>query len=125
MHPFCSSKPDLTHKTKVTETSSVLTVNPTNTTFNSTKYLWIDTATAAYEPVAFASSTSTTGYTDSGMVFYGSIAMWEPTDGLFEAVFYATPTTTKGTYILKWNEASIDDGVSTAVVVKKTAPVST
>lgn len=90
--------------------------------------LYLVNTTGAYDPVGFSpvgnatNSSMPTGAQTSGFGWYGHTLAWVNSDGDYETLFYASNSTTSGTYNLLWNQPNQFSSDAVPVTIKSTAP---
>ncbi|KAF2141092.1 uncharacterized protein K452DRAFT_288471 [Aplosporella prunicola CBS 121167] len=102
--------------------AAVINSNTTRVNWAATKYLFVDTADDAFEPLQIVATAPSDDYTNTGFVFYGSTLFRKADSGIFESLFYAKVTTQDGLYKLAWNAAENDDADAIPVGIRTTPP---
>ncbi|KAF2231012.1 hypothetical protein EV356DRAFT_535836 [Viridothelium virens] len=96
-----------------------------NTTILTPPSLFINAAPNAVEPAGFITLDNTTNSTtETDFTIFGSALYFKNSSGPIQAQFYASPTDTDGTYVLKWNTNNIVESNSVPVTLKNIAPPS-
>ncbi|KAL9084161.1 MAG: hypothetical protein Q9165_008209 [Trypethelium subeluteriae] len=94
-----------------------------NTTDSTPPSLFINAVPNAVEPAGFITVDNTTNSTtETDFIIFGSALYFKNSSGPIQAQFYASPTDTDGTYVLKWNTNNIVESDSVPVTVKNIAP---